>query len=112
GFRYVLPPSQPQLDRVEQTDRRGYNRGPAASTFSVTLHGSDFRAPAQVWFNDVPATDVFVHEGGNAITARAPLMGQPTVAHVRVQNPDGASDTLYAAFFFDGNSMHLYSVAP
>src|SRR5690606_10625272 len=79
GFRYVLPPSQPQLDRVEQTDRRGYNRGPAASTFSVTLHGSDFRAPAQVWFNDVPATDVFVHEGGNAITARAPLMGQPTV---------------------------------
>ena len=112
GFRYVLPPSDPQLERVEQADKLGYNRGPAASSFLVRLHGTDFRAPAKVWFNDVEATDVFVHEGGEMITARAPAMGQPTVAYVRVQNPDGAETTLYAAFFFDGNSMHLYSVAP
>lgn len=112
GFRYTLPPSQPKLTEVEQTDRPGYNRGPAASPFSVTLTGTDFRAPAKVWFNDMQATDVTVHEGGTKITAIAPRMGQPTVAHVRVENPDGASDTLFAAFFFDGNTMQLYSIAP
>lgn len=112
GFTYTLPPSSPEIDRVEQTERPGYNRGPAASSFSVTLYGTDFRAPAKVFFNDKPATDVTVHEGGNMITATAPVMGQPTVAHVRVENPDGASHTLYAGFFFDGNTMQLYSIAP
>lgn len=92
AYRYDPPPTLTSINP---------SQGPEAGDTFVVLEGANFSigdGPVQVFFGDVPASNVNVL--GNQVTVRTPAgVGLGRVA-VRVQNGDGQSAVLPDAFHF------------
>ncbi|GIW62688.1 MAG: hypothetical protein KatS3mg090_0514 [Patescibacteria group bacterium] len=77
------------------------------SVVPITVYGSNFVDGVSVsltrsGFSDITATDEVVSNNGTVITAYLNLVGSESgVWDVKVENPDGQSDTLLAGFYIN-----------
>jgi uncharacterized protein (TIGR03437 family) len=100
AFTYLNPP--PKITSITPAT------GPSNGGTVVTLAGSGFQSGMTVAFGATPATNIQVSNGGSALATAPP--GSGTVS-VTVENPDGQSSTLAAAFTYQA-SPAISSVMP
>lgn len=90
GFEYLAPPS---LAAVWPS------QGPSAGGTVATLTGSGFHRDSRVYFGGTEASAVYYTSQGGLL-AFVPEASSQSVVEVRVDNPDGASFALPAAFTY------------
>ena len=84
--------------------------GPTTGGTTVAVTGTDFQQGATVVFGDVPAAKIN-SVTSTSIEAVAPVH-DPGKVDVKVTNPDTRSDTLLAAFTFEGSPPPIVGPAP